>query len=154
MAEVRESCGIVGAVSRGGEVTRNIWLGLLALQHRGQEACGVYTFDKNRFYHRKQLGLIDGVEEFDDLKGNLGIGHVRYSTVGQPANEETLADPQKIEDFAQPYFSDRPRGGIALCHNGNLVNFPQLCNELRSNGTFLSATCDAEVMLKDRKSVV
>lgn len=148
MAEVRESCGVVGAVSRGGDVTRNIWLGLLALQHRGQEACGIYTFDKNRFYHRKQLGLMDSVEAFDDLKGNLGIGHVRYSTVGQPANEETFADPPKIEEFAQPYFTDRPKGGIALCHNGNLVNFPQLCNEFRSNGTFLSATCDAEVMLK------
>ncbi len=148
MAEVKESCGVVGAVSRGGDVTRNIWLGLLALQHRGQEAFGIYTFDKNRFYHRKQLGLMDSVEAFDGLKGNLGIGHVRYSTVGQPANAETLADPQKIEEFAQPYFSDRPKGGIALCHNGNLVNFPQLCNELRSNGTFLSATCDAEVMLK------
>jgi len=148
LAEVRESCGVVGAVSRGGDVTRNIWLGLLALQHRGQEACGIYTFDKNRFYHRKQLGLMDSVEAFDDLKGNLGIGHVRYSTVGQPANEETFADPPKIEEFAQPYFTDRPKGGIALCHNGNLVNFPQLCNEFRSNGTFLSATCDAEVMLK------
>lgn len=148
MAEVKESCGVVGAVSGGENVTRNLWLGLLALQHRGQEAFGIYTIDKTRFYHRKQLGLIDSVEAFDGLKGNLGIGHVRYSTVGQPASAETFADPQKIEDFAQPYFSDRPKGGIALCHNGNLVNFPQLCTEFRSNGTFLSATCDAEVMVK------
>ncbi len=148
MAEVRESCGVVGAISADGDVTRNIWLGLLALQHRGQEACGIYTFDRNRFHHRKQLGLIGSAETFDDLKGNLGIGHVRYSTVGQPADQETFADPQKIEEFAQPYFSDRPKGGIALCHNGNLVNYPALCNDVRSNGTFLSATCDAEVMLK------
>ncbi len=148
MAEVRESCGVVAAISNMGDVTHNIWLGLLALQHRGQEACGVYTFDKNRFYHRKQPGLVGNFEAFENLKGNIGIGHVRYSTVGQPANEETLADPQKLEEFAQPYFSDRPKGGIALCHNGNLVNFPEVCNELRSNGTFLSATCDAEVMLK------
>jgi len=129
-------------------VTHNIWLGLLALQHRGQEACGIYTFEKNRFYHRKQLGLVGNFEGFNGLRGSVGIGHVRYSTVGQPANEETLRDSQKLEEFAQPHFSDRPKGGLALCHNGNLVNFPQLCHELRSDGTFLSATCDAEVMLK------
>jgi amidophosphoribosyltransferase len=148
LAEVRESCGVVGAISKGGEVTHNIWLGLLALQHRGQEACGIYTFEKNRFYHRKQLGLVGNFEGFNGLRGSVGIGHVRYSTVGQPANEETLRDSQKLEEFAQPHFSDRPKGGLALCHNGNLVNFPQLCHELRSDGTFLSATCDAEVMLK------
>ena len=129
-------------------MTHNIWLGLLALQHRGQEACGIYTFEKNRFYHRKQLGLVGNFEGFNGLRGSVGIGHVRYSTVGQPANEETLRDSQKLEEFAQPHFSDRPKGGLALCHNGNLVNFPQLCHELRSDGTFLSATCDAEVMLK------
>lgn len=148
MAEVKESCGIVGAIKADGDVRQNLWLGLLALQHRGQEACGIYTIDKSRFYHKKQLGLIGAVEDFEGLKGNLGIGHVRYSTVGQPANFETLADPQKMEDFAQPYFSDRPKGGIALCHNGNLVNFAQLCRDLRAQGTFLSTTCDAEVILK------
>ena len=149
MAEVRENCGIVGAVSTDGDVARNIWLALLALQHRGQEACGIYTLERSRFYHKKQLGLVGTIESFNDLKGDIGIGHTRYSTVGQPATQDTYADPQKIEDFAQPYFSDRPKGGITLCHNGNLVNFPQLCNEMRSTGTFLSqATCDAEVMLK------
>jgi len=146
---VRESCGIVGAISRDGDVTHNIWLALLALQHRGQEACGIYTLDRFRFYHKKQLGLMHSFESFSDLKGNVGIGHTRYSTVGLPATRETYADPQKIEDFAQPYFSDRPKGGISLCHNGNLVNFPQLCNEIRSTETFVSpTTCDAEVMLK------
>jgi amidophosphoribosyltransferase len=148
MAEVKESCGIVGAMRSSGDATRNIWLGLLALQHRGQEACGIYTFDGDRFHHRKQLGLVGNAEGFDGLKGRVGIGHVRYSTVGRPADEGTFTDPQDVEDFAQPYFSDRPKGGIALCHNGNLVNFPSLCKDLRSNGTFLSATCDAEVMLK------
>lgn len=147
MAEVKESCGVIGAISRG-DVTHNIWLGLLALQHRGQEASGIYTFDKNRFYHRKRLGLIGEVEAFSGLNGNLGIGHVRYSTAGQPANKETSADPQKIEEFAQPYFCDRPKGGIALCHNGNLVNFPQLTKDLRSKGTFVSTDSDTEVILK------
>lgn len=148
MAEVRESCGLVGAINTQDDVARNIWLGLLALQHRGQEACGIYTLDKARFYHRKQLGLIGTVEEFNGLRGPIGIGHVRYSTVGQPSDSTMLSDPQKIEDFAQPHFSDRPKGGIVLCHNGNLVNFPQLCRDLRAKGTFVSATCDAEAMLK------
>ena len=148
MAEIRESCGVVGAFRPDGDVTQNIWLGLLAQQHRGQEACGIYTFDGSKFYHRKQLGLVEAIESFDGLKGNIGIGHVRYSTVGQPADEGTVADPVKIEEFAQPYFTDRPKRGIALCHNGNLVNYPSLRNLLRSDGTFLSATCDAEVMLK------
>lgn len=145
---MKESCGLVGAISTGGDVVHNIWLALLALQHRGQEACGIYTLEGARFSHRKQLGLVGNAENFEDLKGNLGIGHVRYSTVGQPASKDTSVDPVKIEDFAQPFFSDRPKGGIALCHNGNIVNFAPLARELRSDGTFLSATCDAEVMLK------
>lgn len=148
MAEVRESCGLVGAILRDGDVAENIWLGLLALQHRGQEAWGIYTSDNHRFYHKKQLGLLGNLNGSGDLRGGVGIGHVRYSTVGRPADEETVGNPQKIEEFAQPYFSDRPNGGIALCHNGNLVNFAHLCKEVRSNGTFLAATCDAEVMLK------
>ncbi len=148
MAELRESCGIVGAISTQGDVVRNIWLGLLALQHRGQEACGIYTLDGNRFYHKKRLGLLGNFEEFEGLHGSIGIGHVRYSTVGQPAELAAFIDPQKIEEFAQPYFSDHTKGGIALCHNGNLVNFPKLAGEVRARGTFLSATCDAEVMLK------
>ncbi len=148
MAEVRESCGVIGALRSNGNVNQSVWLGLLALQHRGQEAAGIYTLERGRFHHRKQLGLLDEFAAFENLRGNIGIGHVRYSTVGQPADSETLTNPQKIEDFAQPYFSDRPKGGVALCHNGNLVNFSTLCNDVRSNGTFLSATCDAEVMLK------
>jgi len=148
LAEVRESCGIVGAINSQGDVARNVSLGLLALQHRGQEACGIYTLDRNQFHHKKKLGLVGDPEDFDSLSGDCGIGHVRYSTVGQPATREHFTDPQKLEDFAQPYFADRPRGGIALCHNGNLVNFAQLCKEHRTNGTFLAATCDAEVVLK------
>jgi amidophosphoribosyltransferase len=148
MAEVRESCGLVGAISTQGDVANTIWLGLLALQHRGQEAYGVYTLDKTRFHHKKRVGLVGDVEEFNGLEGPIGIGHVRYSTVGQPADSSTFNDLQKIEDFAQPYFSDRPKGGIALCHNGNLVNFPHLRQDLQAKGTFISATCDAEVMLK------
>jgi amidophosphoribosyltransferase len=148
MAEVRESCGVIGAIAAQGGVANALSLGLLALQHRGQEACGIYTLDNTRFYHKKRVGLLGDIEEFRELKGHIGIGHVRYSTVGQAADSATSSDQQKIEDFAQPYFSDRPKGGIALCHNGNIVNFPSLCQDLRASGTFVSATNDAEVMLK------
>jgi len=148
LAEVRESCGVVAGRRSDGDITGNIWLGLLALQHRGQEACGIYTLDGRRFYHKKQLGLIAKFDKYDHLRGNVGIGHVRYSTVGQPAGKETESDDSKIEDFAQPYFSDRPKGGVALCHNGNLVNFTTLCAALQAEGNFLTATCDAEVILK------
>jgi amidophosphoribosyltransferase len=148
LAEVRENCGVIAGERSDGDITSNIWLGLLALQHRGQEACGIYTLDGKRFYHRKQLGLIEKFERYDHLRGKIGIGHVRYSTVGRPANQETESDDVRIEDFAQPYFSDRPKGGVALCHNGNLVNFATLCSDLQSQGNFLTATCDAEVILK------
>ena len=107
MTEVRENCGVIAGQRLDGDIASSIWLGLLALQHRGQEACGIYTLDGKRFYHRKQLGLIEKFQKYDHLKGSLGIGHVRYSTVGQPANQETESDQAKIEDFAQPYFSDR-----------------------------------------------
>jgi amidophosphoribosyltransferase len=150
LAEVKENCGVVAGLRfDGNDICENVWLGLLALQHRGQEACGIYTLDGGKFNHRKQLGLIENFEKYDDLKGSIGIGHVRYSTVGRPAGEEMLSNVAKVEDFAQPYLSDRPRGGIALCHNGNLVNFPSLCAELRSTGTLLAATCDTEVILKN-----
>jgi len=148
LAEVRECCGVIAGHRSDGDIASNIWLGLLALQHRGQEACGIYTLDRKRFYHRKQLGLIEKFDKYDHLRGNIGIGHVRYSTVGRPASQETESDDSKIEDFAQPYFSDRPMGGIALCHNGNLVNFATLCAALQAEGNFLTATCDAEVILK------
>ena len=130
------------------DVTRNIELGLLALQHRGQEAFGIYTFDGLTFHHRKQMGLVRDLQRSNDLRGKTGIGHVRYSTAGKRANQALYDDPSKIEEFAQPYFSDHPRGGFALCHNGNIVNYPTLSTDLRSKGTFLSASCDTEVMLK------
>jgi len=147
LAEVRENCGVVACMGED-DVTRNIELGLLALQHRGQEAFGIYTFDGVTFHHRKQMGLVRDLQRFNDLKGKTGIGHVRYSTAGKRANQSPYDDPSKIEEFAQPYFSDHPRGGFALCHNGNIVNYPILSANLRSKGTFLSASCDTEVMLK------
>jgi amidophosphoribosyltransferase len=147
LTEVKENCGVVACMGTE-DVARNIELGLLALQHRGQEAFGIYTFDGVTFHHRKQMGLVRDLQDVHDLKGKIGIGHVRYSTAGRRADQSAHLDPSKVEEFAQPYFSDHPRGGFALCHNGNIVNYPTLSADLRSKGIFLSASCDTEVMLK------
>jgi len=148
MKSLKESCGVVGAVNKSGNVVSNIWLALLALQHRGQESSGVFTFDGNTFHQRKELGLVSTLENFSTLAGRIGIGHVRYSTVGRPADKDTSKNPVAIDNFAQPFFVDFQKKGIALCHNGNLVNVIDLSKTLLSNGIFLSSRCDGEVILK------
>jgi len=148
MKDLKESCGVVGAVSKSGKVIDNIWLALLALQHRGQESSGVFTFDGNTFHQRKELGLVSALENFSALAGSIGIGHVRYSTVGRPADKDTSNNLVAIDNFAQPFFVDFQKKGMALCHNGNLVNIIDLSKTLLSNGIFLSSRCDGEVILK------
>ena len=148
MTSARESCGVVGAVKKSGEVVENIWLALLALQHRGQEASGIYTHDGDRFYHQKTLGLVPGLENFAHLRGSIGIGHTRYSTVGRSASENIRRGGFSIDGFAQPFFVDYQRKGIALCHNGNLVNKTILEEQLVSSGLFLQSESDSEIILK------
>jgi len=148
MTTVRENCGVVGAVRKNGNTVENIWLALLTLQHRGQEAAGIYTHDGDRFYHEKTLGLVPGLENFAHLRGNIGIGHTRYSTVGRPASEDMRRGDFSIDRFAQPFFVDYQRKGIALSHNGNLVNKIALGKQLLSSGIFLSSDSDSEITLK------
>ena len=148
MSVLKESCGVVGAINGGGEVVDRVWLALLALQHRGQESFGIYTHDGERFSQRKKLGLINGLENFSHLRGNIGIGHVRYSTIGKSAEELLRQDSAVTDKFAQPFFIDYQRRGIAFCHNGNIVNTLSLSKSLLSSGIFLSSECDAEVILK------
>ncbi len=148
MNSLKECCGVVGALNKSGDVINNVWLALLALQHRGQESSGIFTFDGDTFHQKKELGLISPLENFSRLAGKIGIGHVRYSTVGRPADTDTSKDLVAIDNFAQPFFVDFPRKGMALCHNGNLVNAVGLSKMLLSNGIFLSARCDSEVILK------
>ncbi len=130
-------CGIIGLYSQR-EVVGEIYQGLLALQHRGQDSAGTVTFD-NRLHLKKGNGLVQKVfneKNIRRLKGNIGIGHVRYPTVGGGVAED-----------AQPFIVNNPFG-IALAHNGNLVNYFDLKEKLsRDRFRYLSSECDAEVIL-------
>ena len=140
---LREECGIFGILDpSGGGVAKTIFRGLCALQHRGQESCGIAVSStegppKNIHFH-KGLGLVS--EVFDDallsgLPGNLGIGHVRYSTAGSTTAEN-----------AQPLVLNYIKGTLALAHNGNLVNAAELRREQERTGALFSTTIDSEVI--------
>ena len=134
MAEIKEACGVFGMYAPEGEnVVPSLYYGLTALQHRGQEACGmaVSRTDKERgnvCFH-KNLGLVSEVltkEVLNKMDGNIGLGHVRYSTTGASVS----------------YI----KGTLALAHNGNLINTPQLKWELIQNGAIFHTTTDSEVI--------
>ncbi|MBM4371365.1 MAG: class II glutamine amidotransferase, partial [Deltaproteobacteria bacterium] len=131
-------CGILGILGRH-DVVGDLVGGLNSIQHRGQDAAGVVTFDEI-FRMKKGLGLVNQV--FHDggcvarLKGSLGIGHVRYSTIG--ANEEL---------DAQPFFVNYPFG-LAMAHNGNVNNFGALRRSLfQEDHRLLDSSCDVEMIL-------
>jgi amidophosphoribosyltransferase len=130
-------CGIIGIVGQEKAIDR-IYPGLLALQHRGQDAAGAVTFEHG-FQLKKGNGLVLNVfnpKNIERLTGNIGIGHVRYPTVGAGSAED-----------AQPFIITAPYG-IALAHNGNLVNFFDLKKTLiESDLRYLNSNCDAEVIL-------
>lgn len=130
-------CGIIGLIGQERAIDR-IFPGLLALQHRGQDAAGAATFE-NGFQLKKGNGLVYNVfkaKNIERLNGNTGIGHVRYPTVGAGS-----------ADDAQPFIITTPYG-IALAHNGNLVNFFELKKDLVENELrYLNSNCDAEVIL-------
>lgn len=130
-------CGIIGIVGQEKAIDR-IYPGLLALQHRGQDAAGAVTFEHG-FQLKKGNGLVFNVfnpKNIERLTGNIGIGHVRYPTVGAGSAED-----------AQPFIITAPYG-IALAHNGNLVNFFDLKKTLiESDLRYLNSNCDAEVIL-------
>lgn len=136
----RESCGVFGGVSLDENLTSTmIYNGLLSLQHRGQESSGISVLDKSDIRLKKFMGLVTEsipISLLSKFKGRIGIGHVRYSTVGG----------SRMSD-AQPFMLDYPRHGIVLAHNGNLVNYIDLRKELNDSGRRLSSTCDAEIIL-------
>lgn len=140
---VREECGVFGIYDRTGEdVAPSIYYGLCALQHRGQESCGIAVSDTagpqgNITYH-KDLGLVSEVfkaETMGKLHGNLGIGHVRYSTTGA-----------SVQENAQPLVLNYIKGTLALAHNGNLVNAEELKKELVYGGAVFHTTTDSEMI--------
>ena len=137
-----EECGVFGAYDMdGGDVAPSVYYGLFALQHRGQESCGIAvtdTYGKRKVHFRKGLGLVNEVfdeEELGKLKGNLGVGHVRYSTAGGTRAEN-----------AQPLVLNYVKGTLVIAHNGNLTNAIELRHELEYTGAIFQTTIDSEVI--------
>lgn len=143
MDKLHEECGVFGVWRKDGiDVAHDIYCGLLSLQHRGQEAAGIATCDTSgkagNICLHKSLGLVTEVfseETLSKIKGNIGIGHVRYSTTGG----------NNIEN-AQPLAYYYLKGTLALVHNGNIVNTNELKQKLYEDGTLFRATTDSEVI--------
>jgi len=131
-------CGIVGAVQKS-DVNQSIYDALTILQHRGQDAAGIVTCADKKFYLRKDNGLVKDVFDANhmfNLRGNVGIGHVRYPTAGCSSSAE-----------AQPFYVNSPYG-IALAHNGNLTNAVALKKELfREDRRHINTESDSEILL-------
>ncbi|MHB8255810.1 MAG: amidophosphoribosyltransferase [Acidiferrobacterales bacterium] len=131
-------CGIIGILAKG-PVNQSIYDGLMVLQHRGQDAAGILTSDGQRVHLRKDNGLVRDVfqaHHMRELKGNLGLGHVRYPTAGRDSAAE-----------AQPFYVNSPFG-LALAHNGNLTNAAQLKDELfREDLRHINTSSDSEILL-------
>lgn len=141
--KLREECGVFGAYDfDGGDVSATIYYGLLALQHRGQESCGIAVSDtkgpKGKVFSAKDMGLVNEAftpEHLEKLKGDIGVGHVRYSTAGSSTREN-----------AQPLVLNYVKGTLGLAHNGNLINAPELRRELAYTGAIFQTTIDSEVI--------
>ncbi len=135
---ITHECGLLG-ISDHEEAARLTYFGLYAQQHRGQESAGIVTYDGVHLYDYKGMGLVPDVfkeEHFSDLKGNIAIGHVRYSTTG----ESFLRN-------AQPFVARFQGLDIALAHNGNLINTKQLRNSLEEEGVIFHTTNDSEIIM-------
>ncbi len=138
-----EECGVFGIYDfDGNDVASTIYYGLFALQHRGQESCGIAVSDTNgpkgKASILKGMGLVNEVfvqEDLEKLTGNIGIGHVRYSTAGSSTREN-----------AQPLLLNYIKGTLGLAHNGNLINTPELRRELERTGAIFQTTIDSEVI--------
>lgn len=141
--EIHEECGVFGVYDLdGGDVAGSIYYGLFALQHRGQESCGIAVSDtlgpKGRVSSMKGMGLVNEVftpEGLESLRGDIGVGHVRYSTAGASNIANT-----------QPLVLNYVKGTLALAHNGNIVNAPELRKELEYTGAIFQTTIDSEVI--------
>lgn len=137
--KIREECGVFGVYGTDNAAALTA-LGLHALQHRGQEACGIAAFDGKKFNTERHLGLVGDAFTGDDpserLPGYAAIGHNRYSTAGKTILRNT-----------QPLFADFADGGFALAHNGHLTNANQLREELVKDGAIFQSTSDTEAVL-------
>src|SRR5215468_10125307 len=136
---LREECGVFGIFGHP-DAAAITALGLHALQHRGQEAAGIVTFDGHRFHSERRLGLVGDTfsrrDVIERLPGHLAVGHVRYSTTGET-----------IIRNVQPLFAELNSGGFAVGHNGNLTNGLTLRRQLVREGAMMPSTTDTEVIL-------
>src|SRR5690348_11328991 len=136
---LREECGVFGIFGHP-DAAAITALGLHALQHRGQEAAGIVSFDGKRFHSERRMGLVGDNfsrrEVIDRLPGTTAIGHVRYSTTGETVLRNV-----------QPLFAELNAGGFAVGHNGNLTNGLSLRRELVREGAMMQSTTDTEVIL-------
>jgi amidophosphoribosyltransferase len=136
--KLKEECGIFGVASHP-EAARIAYLGLYALQHRGQESAGITSSDRKKLHIEKGMGYVADIfneSRLEHLHGDSALGHVRYSTAGESARWN-----------AQPILVDCWRGPIALAHNGNLTNAAYLRHELERDGAIFHSTSDSEVIL-------
>ena len=138
--KIKEECGVFG-ISNAEDASALTALGLHALQHRGQEGCGIVTFDGKHYFSEKRFGLVgdnfNKEKVLKKLKGSYAIGHNRYSTTG----ENTLRN-------IQPFFADTNAGGIGVAHNGNLTNSISLRKKLVDEGAIFYTTSDTETIVQ------
>ena len=140
---IHEECGVFGIYDLdGADVASTIYYVLFALQHRGQESCGIAVSDTNgpkgKVLSHKGMGLCNEVftpEDLENMKGNIGVGHTRYSTAGSSTREN-----------AQPLVLNYIKGTLGMAHNGNLINAPQLRQELARTGAIFQTPIDSEVI--------
>ncbi len=140
MADLREECGVFGIFAPNCcDVASTTYYGLFALQHRGQESCGIVVNDDGLFRTYKDVGLVNDVFTPEHLRalgtGNMAVGHCRYGTTGSNGREN-----------AQPIVVNHVKGRMALAHNGNLVNSCELREELELKGSIFHSTSDTEVI--------
>ena len=138
--KLKEECGVFG-ISNSSDSSALTALGLHALQHRGQEGCGIVSFDGEKYHSEKRFGLVgdnfNKEKVLKNLTGNYAIGHNRYSTTG----ENTLRN-------IQPFFADTNAGGLGIAHNGNLTNSITLRKKLVEGGAIFHTTSDTETIVQ------
>ena len=138
MAELHEECGVFGIYDPSGNPAITTYYGLIALQHRGQEGCGIAVNRDREIFHYKDCGLVNEVfdeEILEKLKGRMAIGHVRYSTAGG-----------NIRENVQPLVLRYIKGQLAISHNGNITNALELRKELEVTGAIFQTTSDTEII--------
>jgi len=137
--KLREECGIFGVIGARDAAAMTA-LGLHALQHRGQEAVGIVSWDGHEFYAQRGIGHVAQVfssnDSFAELPGDMASGHVRYSTTGGSGLRNV-----------QPLFADLAAGGFSIAHNGNISNAMHLKRELVAKGSIFQSTSDTEVII-------